>query len=231
LTSRTDLSVALRFGTRPFFFRDDLCWDPYLTSRITVHHPDVDGSCGGVDRVVECLDQRLLNIYKDLRAFACLSNLSWQTTRELQPSLVNEVMVSTMYRLMYLSFEPGNTNEVVRSGLLAFAVSVFLQVQHLPRRYDQLSQGFRDTILWSQDATTRQDHNHTLCLWLFVVYAIVFADLKQKDWAPPHLRQAVQALGVRTWKETRLLLKSIMWIDFVHDVPGKELIEAALAVP
>lgn len=34
--------------------------------------------------------------------------------------------------------------------------------------------------------------------------------------------------SVRTWLRAHEILKAVMWVDFVHDVPGKGVLEAAV---
>ncbi|KAI9842876.1 MAG: hypothetical protein M1838_002952 [Thelocarpon superellum] len=181
-----------------------------------------------INDLVDALDSKLGNCWKDLHAFSCMSNVAYQTTRKLSPETYNEMMISILYRLMRLSFEHGSLHEAIRSGLLTFSSTLFLTRQYMTQPYEHLFDLFSST-LFTLAQSTSVVLPPPVVLWLVILYHVVACQKPcPGDWPSVWLGQAVSLTRVKTWPEAHRILTSIMWVDFVHDAAGKKAFEAAV---
>lgn len=230
---RVDLSIALRFGSAPLFFSHHLSWDPYLADKNIIRRQRTNQNHDKttlelntfIDRTI---DTKLRSIWSDLRTFASLANLAHQTERKLEPSLINEIMVSTMYRLLHLTFLHPSVNEIIRLSLLAFSSTIFLQGQLFTRRYQHLTFKLRTSLVQSQ---TQSPHETPLPVrfWLTMMLSLISPLCADDIWLSGAIDQLVQETKITTWIDARTMLKSVMWIDVLHDTPGKEIVETSLS--
>lgn len=173
------------------------------------------------------LDTRLGNALKDLHAFSCLSNLAYQTTRKLAPATYNEMMVSILYRLTHLSFGNDTVQETVRLGLLVFASTIFLQRQYMEQRYDQLLDLYDRSLLGLRKVTDL-DLPAPISLWLTILPQLVGGTVRGvKDWRTEWLDESILRTGTDSWCQACEMLRSICWVDFVHNRSGHQAFESA----
>lgn len=224
---RADLGLALRLGTRARLFREEIAWDCFIaySGVIRCSHEPYNAQ---IDAFVETLDPKIGNCWKDLHAFSCMSNLAYQTTRKLSPLTYNEMMISILYRLMYLSFEEGSLQEAIRIGLLTFSSTIFLTRLYMRQPYEHLFNLF-GSALFKLCNSTSIIVPQPIMLWLMVLYYMVAYDQPSPgDWQSVWLGKAISLTEVNAWPQARIVLKSVMWVDFVHDAPGKRAFEAAV---
>jgi hypothetical protein len=177
---------------------------------------------------VDALDPKLANGWKDLHAFSCMSNLAYQTTRKLSPDTYNEMMISILYRLMHLSFEDDPLQEAIRAGLLTFSSTIFLTRYYMKQPYEHIFHLFSST-LFKLCQSTSTIVPRPIMLWLMILYHVVaYKEPSPEDRLSVWLDKAVSLTRVDTWPQAHRTLKSVMWVDFVHDAPGKKAFEAAI---
>ena len=163
-----------------------------------------------------------------MHAFSCLSNLAYQTTRKLSPETYNEMMISILYRLTHLSFKIDLLQEAVRSALLAFASAMFIQRRHMEQPNDHLLNLYSNTLFRLRKATD-VDVPVPIVLWLTMLSHVVAHDEpSREDWRSVWLDEAISRAGIDSWAQAREILKSVVWIDFIDDRPGKKVYESAM---
>ncbi|EXJ91049.1 hypothetical protein A1O1_04156 [Capronia coronata CBS 617.96] len=227
---RADLGLALRMGSRARLFQTGISWDCFLANRglVKCNH-GTDGA--QVDVVVNKLDPKLGNCWKDIHAFSCLSNLAYQTTRKLSPDVYNEMMVSILYRLTRLSFEDDLLQDMIRIGLLVYCSTLFLTRQYLERPYERLCNLFDAALLrLCQVSANEVPLPPLVLLWLLILRHLVAYQERCSEsdsWQTVWLDKAVVLTGVDTWLQAQRVLRSVMWVDFVHDERGKECFDAS----
>jgi len=235
---RVDLSIALRFGSAPLFFSHDLSWEPYLADtniirRKRTNQDNNDKTTPELNTFIDsAIDTKLRKIWTDLHTFASLANLAHQTERKLEPSLVNETMVSTMYRLLHMTFPEHSINETVRLGLLAFSSTIFLQGQLFSRRYQHLIFKLRISLIQLQKTQSNESPCETpiaVSLWLTMMLSLISAPCAENLWLSGAIDQLIGEAKTTKWIDARTILKSVMWIDILHDTPGKQVIETSLS--
>jgi len=226
--ARADLAYALLSGHRPFLLREGLSWDCFIANRglIQCRHQPHDTNIRAFAETA--VDARLYNALRDLHAFSCLSNLAYQTTRKLLPEMYNEMMVSILYRLTHLSFKSDPLQEAIRSGLLAYSSAIFMQRQYMGQPYDHLLKLYSNTLSRLRKATDI-DLPLPIVLWLTMLsHVVAHKEFSREDWRKVWLDEAVSRAGIDTWSQAREMLKSVVWIDFIHDSLGMKVFESAI---
>jgi len=225
--NRADLGLALRLGNRARLFREGIAWDCFIADRGVIrcsHEPHE----AQIHAFVDALDPKLGNCWKDLHAFSCMSNLAYQTTRKLSPDIYNEISISILYRLTHLSFEDDPLQGAIRTGLLTFSSTIFLTRQYMKQPYEHLFDLF-SRALFKLCQSTSIIVPRPIMLWLMILYHVVaYKEPSPEDWQSVWLDKAVSLTRVNTWPQAPRILKSIMWVDFVHDALGKKAFEAAI---
>jgi hypothetical protein len=174
------------------------------------------------------MDTRLHNALKDLHSFSCLSNLAYQTTRKLSPEIYNEMVISILYRLTYLSFESEPLQEAIRTGLLVFSSTIFIQRNFFEQPYDHLLSLLSNSLIKMRESSD-VDVPVPIVLWLTMLSHIVAEkEPYQEDWRGVWLDETLLRTGIDSWSQARDMLKSIVWVDFIHERLGKQAFEAAM---
>lgn len=218
---RADLGLALHLGSPPRLFQEDITWDCFIAGRGLIRC-DHGSHAESTRAFVENLDSKLNNCWRDIHAFSCLSNLAYQTTRKLSPETYNEMMVSILYRLTQLSFTDDLLQETVRVALLVYCTTIFLTRSFLGQPYDHLFETFK-TELSQLCHISAAVVPAPVMLWLMLLYHVtVYKGPDLDSWADDWLDRAVSLAGVEPWAEAHPVLRSIMWVDFVHDSTGKK---------
>ncbi|TVY25378.1 hypothetical protein LHYA1_G003709 [Lachnellula hyalina] len=214
---RADLVIALMNGTRPLFFSVDISWQPYLPPTkpnqlaLAIQTPYLNN------------DIRLAAVWTDLRQFCISANVAFQTDQKIHPEVYQEILISIEYRLMHLICKDRSL-ETLHLAILAFSTTVFLQTEGVRVRYHDLSRQLHDSVLRLGAS------NQTPELWLWILFIAAISAVTDEDdqWLMPLLRAAFRRTGTTTWEPVRDILKSIMWIDALHDKDGKRVFDLVL---
>lgn len=67
-----------------------------------------------------------------------------------------------------------------------------------------------------------------LLLWVIFCGGMVIHDSKDRSWFMARLRRITLILNIYDWQTLRLTLKSFLWVDNLHDVPGRLLWDVAV---
>lgn len=213
---RADLGLAIRFGHRPSFFSDELSWTVYLDS--SEHDLDTDStSRNKISVFVQSLDWRLGNVFKDLREFSHLCNLAHQTGYKLRRHTFGEIIVSVLYRLLHLSFPDSLVDELMRLGMIIFSSVILLQRQ---KSHRAILDAFANSLNKIQHQLI--DIPNSILFWLLTIWKSYVSEQIPKSQLEDWFEELVKRLTICDWEQARTLLKSIMWIDVLHDSKGEE---------
>lgn len=136
-------------------------------------------------------------------------------------------MVSVHYRLY---FHISDVNEAIRLALLAFASTLFLQWRCIKPRYEHLARRLSIAISWLGHKTGDLPPAQ-LTLWLHVVAAVFIFNEHERACSRPALADILQDMKLGSWNDVRSVLKTILWVDALHDLPAKQLVEDMLSKP
>lgn len=191
--------------------------------------PAVQMSFSDLSSFLDSIDLRLRRVWNDVSEFVRAANIATQCKRSIDNELYQETMVSIHYRLVNLCFDMDSINEPIRLALLAFASTLFLQWRGIKIRYEYLAQRLNM-------AMTSLRHNNRgvpvrLALWIYIIAAISVLDEREKVYLQPALIEVIRELEFGSWDEVRLMLKSILWVDVLHDPLAKEMVEDTLSAP
>lgn len=174
------------------------------------------------------LDTRLNNTFRDLHAFSCISNVAYRTTGKLSPEMYNEMMISILYRLTNLSFEDNNLQETIRIGLLVFSTTLFMLRHFMEQPYDHLLNLF-DNVLSSIREARDARLPESIEFWLVIFSHVVsVSEYPSTDWRSLWLDETILNMGINSWAQACEVLRTVMWVDFIHTRPGRQAFETAM---
>jgi hypothetical protein len=216
------------FGYRPLLFKEVISWDCFIAEcgLIKCNHQPHDAIVSTFAETT--LDPRLRNALRDLHAFTCISNVAYQTTRKLSPDTYNEMMMSVLYRLTHLSFESDILQETIRTGLLVFSSTIFMQRIFMDQPYDHLLSLYTNALSRLRKSTD-VDSPVPIVLWLTMLpHVVAREDPSRADWQSVWLDEAILRADINSWTQALEILRSIAWVNFIHDRLGKQAFEAAM---
>jgi hypothetical protein len=144
---------------------------------------------------------------------------------KLSDQVLLNTMGSVMYALLRMNFSTNPINEAIRLGLLAFCSHSFLERRgiHLPNGY--LCKNYRTCF---EDVNTQPRGASQVSLWFLMIgkISIFTSDTDDSAWIKSRLRENIGLNKDCSWPQLRLILKSFLWIDILHDAPGKTIFES-----
>ncbi|KAF7539468.1 hypothetical protein G7Z17_g12418 [Cylindrodendrum hubeiense] len=222
---RVDLGWSMASGSKPEIYNNKLSWEPFFEMALTTNSlPYNRPSPSGIQSVVELWDYRLKNAFTDLQDFAHMANSLIPGHKKLRPELFQEIMLSIQYRLLLLEYPSGihPLEESIRIGLLSFESTLFLHTPKLglklksERFYCQLHECIERIHVDGPEVAD-------IKLWLLLVGSIIVFQ-GNETW----LVESINELsGDQPWSEVRKRVKRVMWVDIVHDEPGRHAFETA----
>ena len=226
--SRVDLGLALRFGCTPVFFYNDISWDPHISgNRPNSSTTSAQASENNIVEYLGKLDRKLVNVLQDLREFSRLSNIAYQTSSKFLPNSFSEIMVSVLYRLMNLSFAESPIEDAIRVGMMAFVAAIFFRWRGMRQRQQYLDDAFQASLQRLEHASAQPPFE--LTLWLLIMWNICVADQPGNGLFVEWLDDIIFSSHCRSWVEARDVLKSVIWINFMHDPCGKMVFDTVLS--
>ena len=225
---RADLSFSISSGSPPFFIRERMSWDCFIADRNSSQCSHLSRDSETQTFVTAPTHSRLRNVFKDVHALSCISNLAFQTNRKLSPELYNEMMISILYRLTHLSFDNDNLQEAVRLGLLCFCSTVFLQRQYFEQSYGHLLNSFA-RALDRVRRTPCKEQPIPLLFWLLMLLDVVTGSDSPSlpHWHGSWLVEVIALGKFDSWTQAKETLRLIAWMSFVHDRPGERAFHVA----
>lgn len=215
--NRVDLEFAILAGTRPFLPGDTEPWT----------RPALDVDFAGLERAtgLSCSSGGLGSILADCHCVVSLFNAEIAAGRKLEAAWFHSTMIALDYRILHLRLdEAGWEDEALRLGAVAFMTTVSVKVSGYFRQFGALRRDLE--VICTGKAVDEWTRPGAL-LWLFVVGGLaVWCELKEEWWVEG-MREVVARLHLKTWSEVRAVLKTILWIDSLHDKAGEQLFLAA----
>ncbi|KAL2286471.1 hypothetical protein FJTKL_06839 [Diaporthe vaccinii] len=220
---RCDLGMALHTGFNPIFFSDPCVEEfiPYPTRFSFSIPPEFRFNEAQLvnSHDLGITDVELGKVWDTMQAFCSLINYAAKSERKMPQQLFLDTMASGMYRLISMKFPIDSLDEAVRLGLSAFCSHIFLQWsnarlphRHLPTMYKEcLAERLRSGMGPSG-----------LMPWFVMVGAMAVFP-KGDTWLEPWLRWATGMSDSGSWGEVRARLRTLLWIDFVHDRYGADI--------
>ncbi|OTA52248.1 hypothetical protein K449DRAFT_391545 [Hypoxylon sp. EC38] len=214
---RCDLGMVFHCGSKPLF-SDVLSWQPFP---LGPEPHKIEYPCNS-DKVPKSLNCQLAMIWTTMGGFCSLINFTANSKTRIPKEAFLGTMASVMYGLIDMEFDVRSTNEVIRLGLLAFSSSVFLQWKQMRMSYAHFSTLYKDCLM----RVDFSDIPAQLQLWLLMVGAISVFGKTDYDWLKPPLRTTMNLCQIGSWTDMRHLLSTFMWIEIVHDEPGKSIFDS-----
>ncbi|KAJ4229148.1 hypothetical protein NW759_003871 [Fusarium solani] len=223
---RVDLGVSLSTGSEPLFFSEELSWSSYLPPQAPKKTQTAYEASSDLLNFLASLDARLRLVWDDLKTYSQSANMAAHGGLDMDTLLYQEVMVSAHYRLIRLRFELGTINKTICLALLAFASSVFLQGGGVWIRHEHLYRQLKKSFAVTKDR--KDDLPPQVKLWLSVFCVAFDAHKPGRSWLRSGLAELLQTQGLRSWDEVRALLKSVLWVNKIHDAIARDFVEEML---
>jgi hypothetical protein len=217
-----DLGWSIKYGSKPDIYGGKVCWDPFLETALRNNALVYTRSpTPAIQALAAGWDYRLKNVFNDARDFAYVANRLIPGREKLPPELFQEIMLSIQYRILLLGYpvETQPLEESIRLGLLAFASTVFLQIPGVKIRSGALSSQLYNAV---EKLDVSNSVVADIKLWLLLVGSICVFE-GSESWLVKSIHELT---GEQTWPEVRMRIKEVMWIDMIHDEPGKRAFEA-----
>ncbi|KAK7433157.1 hypothetical protein QQZ08_000088 [Neonectria magnoliae] len=222
-TQRLDFGLAIATGCDLRFVQDDVSWGPQIARGISVTR------LTELSMIQPRPDPRLLNIWVDLRVFSNSANEATRTGVKMSEAFFSRLNTSVPPRLIGLRFDPTSLSELLRLCMLAFMKSLLVNINGLGPKLTFIANGLKDAILAQQFPPAPEQAK--FLLWALFVSSISIFENYEQEWLRAAMVQTASVLSLRTWAETRMVLKSFLWIDMVYNRPGKLLFEQWLENP
>lgn len=215
------------------FFSGCVSWDSYIPSQGRLSHseskdsdPDPEIATSDIGHFLDRLDARLRLVWDDLTEFSRAANIATQCKLSIDTELYQEVMVSIHYRLANLRFDAGSIDETMRLAMLSFSSTLFLQWRGTRTRFEFLAQNMKTSV------SLLKHHGSALpallTLWIYIVGAVSVFDEQEQAAFQPDLTEVLQVMELKSWNQVALSLKSVIWVDVIHDHLSKQIVQAAL---
>lgn len=212
------------------FFTREISWDCYFDAHSAPDQRDgLPIATTDVNTFVQSLDWRLSNVWEDARHFSYLSSLACSTGYKLAHELYSDFMASILYRLLHMAPDPDcMAGTALRLALIALGSNMFLRWQGLKTDYDGSLKRFGDALEALRGSDDLETVPAPLLLWMLLLRHA----LQQPGKTPSHdtrwLPEVIGRLGLSSWEGARQIVKTMVWIDFLHDAKGKAAFSLAL---
>ncbi|KAH7151901.1 hypothetical protein B0J13DRAFT_251043 [Dactylonectria estremocensis] len=214
---RIDFGLAMSTGCDLRFPQENISWNPQIAQGVSVT------KLSELSMIDPRLDPRLLHIWADILVFSKAANEATKTGVKMSEAFFSRLNTSVPSRLIALRFCPTSVSELLRLCMLAFMKSLLLQIDGLGPRMTHLVDSLK-TALQAQQMPPAPEQARLLLWALFISKLSVFEDTDQ-DWLNEAMVQTALSLDLRTWPQTRVVLKSFLWVDLVYNQSGKRLFD------
>lgn len=220
-TTRIDIGLAMGTGS-PTRFAENLSWSPQIAVEDrAMRSPELD-------HISPRPDPRLLNVWADMKELSRLANEAKRSRVSMPMEIFSRISTSIPYRLVHLKYNPMSMAELLRLCMMAYTKSLLVRIKGLGKRMIYLVESLDMSLQLHTPATTE---NAAFLLWaLFTAAMSVFEDF-ERAWLRHRLLETLSILGLRTWPETRDVLKRYLWIDPLHDESGQLLFHRLMNPP
>jgi hypothetical protein len=170
-------------------------------------------------------DTALYRVVQDMMNFSALLN-SDHTCFKFEPFAYQDILISGCYRLLnrypLAGDRPETSNDnALYLGLLALVTTMLFQHGRALRlTYDLLAEKLRGAI---RDTSTNGPMEETTLLWLLFIGGISVFGPNDRSWLLLQIKKCLFALKISSWEAALDTIKSLPWIDAIHENRGQEL--------
>ncbi len=162
---------------------------------------------------------RLASVFRDFQHLAITINENVREHARYNATCFQNILSSLQSRLMHLADKlKDSTEQLISLTLLAFLTTTF-KVPGRKIPYTWVAKQLHTAYGQARDGILRSDTS--LRIWVLMVAAISVVDL-DKPWLVKAWRVGQ---FVTSWDEAKKQLTSVMWIECIHDNPGRIALE------
>jgi hypothetical protein len=210
LYARLDLAFSLSSGKKPFHIHelDSITWEP-------LSHPSTPiSTTPDMYQPPDSWDWRLRHAFTDLQNLVLTINNHARSKTQYNASSFQSTLSPLQSRLTYLAdLTTSPVENLVRLTMLAL-LSTMLQTSGVPKPYGWIIRQIEQSYSEASDAL-----DSALRTWVLSMAAVSVSGIGAQ-W----LRVAwIRNVAVCDWQEMKGGLMSVMWIECIHDGPGKKV--------
>ena len=224
---RGDIDYSMHHGSLPRFFRDHF---PYNVIPVSLKDNVItDKQSLQSKHSLSTMGSQLKSIHEDLTGFCnYLNNIS--ESKRLVPTDFEDALISIAYRLLYLyplgTKRPENELEdAYHLGAITIVWTVLFESGRMHRcPYTLLASKLQDA---ADTLETTENGTNLQLLWLLLVGGISLIRSNGNEWLHHRIKRCISALHLEDWPSTREVLRTLPWINLIHDKPARKLWQAA----
>lgn len=165
------------------------------------------------------MNDDLATTWRVTKKFCTLINLAAEKKQRLSRDILLDTMISIMYSLLQKKPQRNSVDAAIHFGLLAFSSNIFLQWQDIGMSHSRFPPNYTKNILFLDGVSSQ------MLLWLLMIGALSIFPEPHETRLKHGLQMNIKLYGVKSWIEMREILKSFLWIDLLHDKPGKDIFD------
>jgi hypothetical protein len=207
--TRLDLAFSLSSGKKPFHTHDSITWESHPSTLLS--------TTLGMYQPPDSWDWRLSCTFVDLQNLVVKTNKHARSKTQYDALSFQSTLSSIQSRLTYLAdLITDPVEELVRLIMLAL-LSTMLQTSGVPKPYGWIIRHVEQAYYKATSSSHAMDG--ALHTWVLSMAAISVIGIGEQ-W----LRMAwMKNVPVYDWQEMKSGLMSVMWIECIHDGPGKRV--------
>lgn len=170
------------------------------------------------------MNTELSQVWRRMSEFCSVINLAADSGQLITTQIFLQSMASVVYPLLHIKFESHSNDEAIRLTLLALSSSVFLPWRQLGLSYPYLKSQLKACLLQLDTST----HSPAQITWILMTSAVSVFDYRDSPWLQSLLFVNITSCNIHSWSAMRNSLKSFLWIDLIHDGPGRSIFESTI---
>ncbi|KAH8651443.1 hypothetical protein BX600DRAFT_554262 [Xylariales sp. PMI_506] len=226
-----DIHIAMKYGNPPVFFGiNDISWNAYIAKE---KHKLLYS-------VLECPDARLVHVWRDLEVLTTSANVAAQTGQMIDYDNFQDVMITVQYRLLHLQYSDDNGCGVYNQNretsyhrllhlvLVALSTTISVQIRGIAVTYESIARRMKNSL---REVLDESDVLIPLEIQLWVLFIAGISVLPEDEWVKWKIAELTRnrVESPVSWADMRDNMKKYLWIDALHDGPGKNLYDGILA--
>lgn len=199
---------------RQLRFSQPVSWEPHIAVDAATHCPELN-------ILHPQIDQRLLNVWADLREFSKVANEATRTNVKMTPGFFSRLSQTVPYRLLAVEFDLLSNSELLRLCMLIYAKGLLTPINGFGRQLTYIIDRIKFSLLGHQ--IPEKEGSAELLFWALFITELFIFEAFDKEWIREMAETTISFLNLRTWEQAKSVLKRYLWIDVTFDGRGKAL--------
>ena len=181
--------------------------------------------------IIQRFDKSLLATFRVVKHLTTVLGQTTKISEGVDLLVIQAAITFVQARTLVSGVMEGEKEQKRVNKLCCLGIQIYLITiaRHLSLAMDlnlsSVLSGLRNCL---SDVSIETASCHHLLLWVVFCGGMVIHDNKDRSWFMARLRQITQILNLYDWQTLRLTLKGFLWVDNLHDMPGRLLWDVAV---